>query len=233
MNALAQVRDLLTAFDRIDLGDKMEDCCGVAAMPEPEKKTRIYYPSLYLNGKDGGRDFAGIPESGTATVEYRVKERSVREDDEGKRRHSLMLEVRSLEPSGKGKGEAQRKADEDDEDEDDDLEEALGRIMDSLLTHFEAPLGERSRDGAGRYVGNETGGADPQTMAQAYGPGKKAAVTAGVAAGAAAAGGAAMGLRYAKQNYGGPGVPATESLKAAGGDMLRTMRKAWSRRLAR
>lgn len=41
--------------------------------------------------------------------------------------------------------------------------------LDAALTEF-APYGERTRDGAGRYIANETGGADPASMRQAYGP---------------------------------------------------------------
>lgn len=45
----------------------------------------------------------------------------------------------------------------------------LSARLDEGLAEFTV-YGERSRDGAGRFVGNETGGADPSSMRQAYGP---------------------------------------------------------------
>jgi hypothetical protein len=228
MDTLEQVHGMLTEFAKIDLGEKYEDRYG-CCLPETPKN-KVYYPSVYIAGDVGKRDLSTIPEEGKAVVEYRVKERSVREDDSGKKRQTTVLEIRSFEPDkskdSKGKENAAGESAK--------LVKELQASMEEVLTRFEAPLGARERDGAGRYVANETGGADPLTMRQAYGPSNKETLktAAAAAGGALLAGGAARGVRAVRRNYGGPGVPIKESLKAAAGDAKRAWRKRWAGRLA-
>ncbi|WP_050028918.1 hypothetical protein [Verrucomicrobium sp. BvORR034] len=214
--ALAEITGLLTSFEKLDLGEKYGEV-GCYTPPKPQDK---YYPSVYISSKGDGKDFTKIPRKGKATVEYRVRERTVREDEEGEKRHNLTLEIRSFEPTEEAKPADKAAA----------VKAEMLQAMDQL-TQLAAPLGERGRDGAGRFVGNETGGADPQTMKQAYGePKKKSGLLGPGLAAAALAGGAIAGVRKIRRNWGGPGVPMMDSLKAAGSHAKSSLRKAWAER---
>lgn len=211
--ALAQIGTLLHQFEKLDLGEKIGG--SVCEMPKPREK---YYPSVYISSQGEDKDFSKIPRKGKATVEYQVRERSVREDGDGAKRHNITIEIHTFDPI-----EAKKKT------------ETLKAEMLAAREHLielQAPLGERGRDGAGRFVGNETGGADPQTMKQAYGEPKpkQNRLAPGLAAAALVGGGAALGLAKVRRNWGGPGVPMMDSLKAAGTQARKGLRKAWAER---
>jgi hypothetical protein len=101
----------------------------------------------------------------------------------------------------------------------------------NALTEFD----DRPRNGDGMFESSAQAGIDPQSMTAAYGPPpkSKAPLLAAGAGTAALAGAGAIGVNKIRSNYGGPGVPFKDSLKAAAGDAGRAVRKRWSRRLAR
>jgi hypothetical protein len=90
----AQVTAALTQFGvKLDLGSKPgEDYC-IGPAYDPKKP---YYPSVYLRDKKGD-DYGQIPDTGTATVKYKVRSRTLRKNDDGER-HSLDLELLTFEP---------------------------------------------------------------------------------------------------------------------------------------
>lgn len=222
----------LTQFDKLDLGEKYDDrygCCGPA---KPEKK--IWYPTVYMNGK--GQDYSTIPANGKATIEYKVMSRTTSEDEDGKKRHNITLELHTFDPIDGTKDKSKAKGDGIASEVDvggkkdsaaKQLATEMGAMMGELMTRFGVEQVQRERSDAGTFVANETGGADPLTMKQAYGPKKKTVLAA--TAGAAAVGAGAMGLRAVKKNWGGPGVPLKDSLKAAGSHYGKQAKKALSR----
>lgn len=225
----------LNQFKALDLGTTP----GGGCCPEPYDPKKPYYPSIHIYDKPDSME--DIPEDGTALVKYKVTSRSTNERN-GKKRHSLSLDVLSFDPQGTKKEDAKKKADgkavaiamsngegrmtefargdqtmralkkftypkgKNIEEARDFIplrgERAASRAAQGLkllrkegimkrkkiglresgatlarLAHIErsSQFSEfsRPRDGDGQFVANVTGGADPVTMRQAYGPDPK------------------------------------------------------------
>jgi hypothetical protein len=86
----------------IDLGQKVPDYGSAIAGPEKTKKTKISYPTLYI---DGGSDLSKLQKDGWALIKYHRKKIALGEDSglgpamagsEGKDQASATLEVREL-----------------------------------------------------------------------------------------------------------------------------------------
>jgi hypothetical protein len=252
---------VLNQFKAMDLGmsDAERYPSGLSCGYDPKKKT---YPSIYLSGpKD---EFAELPDSGEAVIKYQVTRRST-EEENGKKRHSLTLEVRSIDPAASKKAAEAKKAEgravaiamsngegrmtnfaggyhRDEEGGIRKQKGVLAHLKRNAVTYAGTPLApigwvagaavdrlyrrprnlkksakesprkgdgarvggvlpdgrvstefNRPRDGDGQFVANVTGGADPVTMRQAYGPDpKKSKLLAPGAAAAALAGTAGL-----------------------------------------
>ncbi len=243
MPSLAQITALSQKFDAalnqfkaMDLGMSDSDRYPSLSAYDPKKKT---YPSIYLSGpKD---EFADLPDSGEAVIRYQVTRRST-EEENGKKRHSLTIEVRSLDPKAAAKAVEKKKAEgravaiatmSNGEGRMTNfaggrapapvlvplLNGAVGMMSPTMRKQMKSgkklakslslktggkppsmnrvPFGfsefNRPRDGDGQFVANTTGGADPVTMRQAYGPDpKKSKLLAPGAAAAAVAGTAGL-----------------------------------------
>lgn len=171
----------LNQFKALDLGMSDEERYGsspVISAYDPKKKT---YPSIYLAGpKD---DFMDLPDSGEAVIKYQVTRRSTEETD-GKKRHYLTIEVRSIDPKASMKAAEKKKA----EGRAVPIKTEMGEGSKFQVSSFTFA---RPRDGDGQFVANVTGGADPVTMRQAYGPDPKKSKLLAPGAAAAALGGTA------------------------------------------
>lgn len=171
----ARLDGILTEFKKLDLGSKPGEYggCGLVSAEAP----KVYYPTIYLPDSDD--DFE-LPEKGKAVVEYKVTRKSV-ETRGGKTKHSATLDILSIEPEeGKrGRGDKESKKGE--------VAKMLSALVGSrtvgqLDRRTVAPshrptefgYGERTRNGNGQFIANETGGADPTSMRQAYGPKRQA-----------------------------------------------------------
>lgn len=153
----AQLDGALQEFKKLDLGEKRSDY--LSSMPIDVKGP--HYPCLYLPDSEEDYD---LPDSGKATVEYKVTRRSKQTVD-GKTRHNATVEIKSLEPvSGKDKGTGGP----GDKGKKGEVAKMLSQIQASL-NEF-AGYGERPRSKNGTFVADETGGADPVSMRQAYAP---------------------------------------------------------------
>jgi hypothetical protein len=168
-----QVDAALTLFKSIDLGKTEKERYGECSLApyDPNAKS---YPTLYLDGDE----FADLPESGEAVVKYQVVRRST-DERKGKKRHSLTIEVRSMDPKSAAKAQEKQKAE--------GKAVPISTEMSALPSHAFA----RPRDGDGQFVANVTGGADPVTMRQAYGQDPKKSNLLAPGAAAAALGGTA------------------------------------------
>lgn len=261
MPSLAQITALSRQFDAalnqfkaMDLGmTDAERYPSSLGTYDPKKRT---YPSIYLSGSKD--EFADLPDSGEAVIKYQVTRRST-EEENGKKRHSLTIEVRSLDPKAAAKAVEKKKAEGRAVPIKTEMRTGvsalpsfeLARTTTQLLKTRRAPVvmkktgegGEirvsyrkkavpdagrreatayytddvkdargtaahmakqarkgqafsefnRPRDGDGQFVANTTGGADPVTMRQAYGPDtKKSKLLAPGAAAAAVAGTAGL-----------------------------------------
>jgi hypothetical protein len=134
-------------FAKVDLGEDREKYLGdVGAMPAQGPKK--WYPSLHVSGM--AKELP-LPDEGKAVITYKVKRRSSEKYD-GKEQHSATIEVQTIETP-----EAKRKA----------RTKAVVRRLFSMAEALE--FSDRPRNGDGQFVGAETGGADPNSMAAAYG----------------------------------------------------------------
>jgi hypothetical protein len=80
----------------IDLGKKLNDIMSISAI-SPEKE---HYPDLYISDTDDRR-LAEMPDTGEATIRYRIVSRTHREEGKGKNKDyscSLRLEILSIDP---------------------------------------------------------------------------------------------------------------------------------------
>jgi hypothetical protein len=80
----------------IPLGKKLGDMISVSAMRPDE----AHYPTIYIDDVDDRR-LAQMPDTGEATIKYRIKSRTHREEkkDKGKEHScSLCLEIVSINP---------------------------------------------------------------------------------------------------------------------------------------
>lgn len=87
----------------INLGMKMSDAMGPSMMATPESKE--HFPTLHLEWE---KEYP-LPDSGTLTVKFN-KTGETKSTHNGKTRHSLTLEIKSIESASEG----------DDDDEEDD-----------------------------------------------------------------------------------------------------------------
>ena len=99
----------------IDLGRKM----GVPAEPISVKRDEKVYPTLWIDEAEGSE--LELPDSGTMTISFVVKEKTERETEEGKT-CSYRLEVRSI--------------DGVEQDETDEPEETTEREFDKAVTTY-------------------------------------------------------------------------------------------------
>lgn len=76
----------------IDLGKKCDDLACPTPPASSKSESKVYYPSLYL---EGVADLKDIPESGEITIRYRRAALTVADRD-GKKRVSTELEVRAI-----------------------------------------------------------------------------------------------------------------------------------------
>lgn len=214
----------LNQFKALDLGTTPGGGCGL----EPYDPKKPYYPSIYISDKPDSME--DIPEDGTALVKYKVTSRSTNERN-GKKRHSLSLDVLSFDPQGTKKEDAKKKAEgravpiktefglgttgaligkavdvgggialavalknrrlQQMKMRGEAIRRAMktrpGSVRGSQFSEFNRP-----RDGDGQFVANVTGGADPVTMRQAYGPDPKKSKLLAPGAAAAALGTAGL-----------------------------------------
>lgn len=163
----------LREFGAIDLGYKWGDnWCGPAASSAEAKK--VQYPGIYISNLK--EDPGEIPDSGKATIEYKLTGRNMREEN-GKKTHGMTLDVLSFEPISAAKADAKAKAE--------------GKAVKMGSVRVLRQFSDRTRNGDGQFVGGATGGADPVTMRQAYGgkPAKNPLLAPGAAAAALAGAG--------------------------------------------
>jgi len=132
------------------LGEKPGDDCLGSCSPAPGP--RVWYPSLYLRRLKKSID---LPDEGEAKIKFKVTSRETNTRN-GETRHSATIDVMSIEtPDKEEKKPAAAVAKKVNLSA---LRPGMIRLADS-----------RPRDGNGQYVANETGGADPNSMAAAYG----------------------------------------------------------------
>lgn len=90
----------------IDLGKTYDEPEISPAEDAESSESKIHYPSLYLSDRP---DLAGLPDSGTATIEFKVISRTVSERD-GEKNVSIELEIHKitadLEPTKNGEDES-------------------------------------------------------------------------------------------------------------------------------
>ncbi len=156
----AKLKPGMIEFAKVDLGEDRDRYLGeVGAMPSAPKK---WYPSLHVSGL--AKELP-LPDEGKATITYKVKRRSSEKYD-GKEQHSATIEVQTIETDEKkmangglrrGKPGAVKRLFS--------ASAASGLRRDKLRLEFS----DRPRNGDGQFVANETGGADPNSMAAAYG----------------------------------------------------------------
>lgn len=75
-----------------DYGSMYDPCCSSACKVAGQKK---YYPSLYISDRADDLD---LPMTGTATIKYKLRSKTTRQDEEGKKKHSAEIEVQSIDP---------------------------------------------------------------------------------------------------------------------------------------
>lgn len=82
---------LVELAKKIDLGDHFE---GPTCAPL-DSNPRVNYPTLYVSGK---KESVELPDKGTATIQYRIRNRSMTKYGEDEAKHSVDIEVQSIEP---------------------------------------------------------------------------------------------------------------------------------------
>ena len=96
------------------------------ALPAPASDSpQPYYPSLYL---DNHPDLSELPDEGHATIKYKVNNRTISKDKDGKKRHSVSLEVHNIDPH-RGKHHIQKHKESMEGSE---SEEAMDKMMGEL-----------------------------------------------------------------------------------------------------
>jgi hypothetical protein len=106
----------------IDLASKPKDGMAVATVI-PEEPSEIFYPSHYLNDREGLEDAPDAGSTGSATIQYKVvsKTDSMRADGNGQKKStSVELEILSITFSGET------------EEEDDEIERGLREAEKSM-----------------------------------------------------------------------------------------------------
>lgn len=85
----------------IDLGRKLDDMISIKAIDADKP----HYPELFISDTDDKR-IASMPDTGTATIKYRVVSRTHREEKNGNGKEcscSLRLEILSIDPPASNK----------------------------------------------------------------------------------------------------------------------------------
>lgn len=78
-------------FAKMDLAEKPYPLgCGCS----PASSNKKYYPTLYVNRQDK----IDLPMKGKATIEYRLRSKTARQDEDGKMTESADIEVISIDP---------------------------------------------------------------------------------------------------------------------------------------
>lgn len=116
----------------IDLASKPEKGLTMAEIV-PQDSPEVYYPSLYLNDREGLDDAPDAGSTGSATIQYKVvsKTDSMRADGNGQKKStSVELEILSITFSGskssdedeieKGLREAEESESEDEENDEEE-----------------------------------------------------------------------------------------------------------------
>lgn len=182
----------LVEFAKMDLGESSSMLAGCCA---PAEKNKKWYPSFYVNKAEK----LDLPLTGKATIEYRLRSQTKRQDDAGKVSHSADIEVLSIDPEVEeikpvagGKAVITKKD--------------FGRIMPRAV-RFGAKLNGslRGRDAAA-LVEFARAGAKPVPRKGLLGPSGRAIAT-GVATGVAVPvilGGAALAMRTAHNRKNDP-----------------------------
>lgn len=94
---------VLNEFKAMDLGTKP----GEGLCPEPYDPKAPYYPSIYINEQKDSLD--DIPAEGKAVIKYKVRSRTTSERN-GVKKHSMSLDVLSIDPEVAQKDDAKKKA---------------------------------------------------------------------------------------------------------------------------
>lgn len=82
----------IVEFAKMDLAEKpYEGSLGCCAPASPQKK---YYPTLYINRQDK----IDLPAKGKAVIEYRLRSKTQRQDENGKMTESADVEILSIDP---------------------------------------------------------------------------------------------------------------------------------------
>jgi hypothetical protein len=82
-------------MSKIDLGKKLGDIISI----EPMEKNDVHYPSLHLDGDD--KRLADLPDSGTLTIHYKIRDRthSEHKEKDGKKHScSVTLDITGIDP---------------------------------------------------------------------------------------------------------------------------------------
>jgi hypothetical protein len=115
----------------IDLSSKPEKGMTVAEIV-PQDSPQVYYPSLYLNDREGLNDAPDAGSTGSATIQYKVvsKTDSMRAEGNGQKKStSVELEILSITFSDSESGDEDeiekglREAEESEDEENDEEEE--------------------------------------------------------------------------------------------------------------
>ena len=136
---------------KLDLGySDAEAGCGISSY-DPKKRR---YPTMYVHGCPDPTD---LPMTGKAVIDYKITEKRVRTTEGDGSKHSMDIEVRSIEPmegkSGKKlKGEAKPVT-------------GLSSLFPGMIQFADS----RGRNPQGQFVDTDLAGANPEAMRRAYG----------------------------------------------------------------
>lgn len=136
-NALAaRVRRSVIQLEKYDLGSLPEVYSSCCATPEKPSEPQKRYPRLCIDGDHA----IPLPKSGQAIIDYRVRSVESHEDADGNERHSMGLEIQSIEPVGSASEDETAEDEIDDEDSDESADESLSARVDRVI---ELAFGDR------------------------------------------------------------------------------------------
>ena len=75
----------------IDLGMKYD---SPEVAPAKDNAEKVHFPSLYVDSEE---DLSQLPDEGTMTICYKVRNRSKNENQDGDVKHSITIDVTSIE----------------------------------------------------------------------------------------------------------------------------------------
>jgi hypothetical protein len=153
LQRLAELDSSITELSgKLDLGYSDADTgCGIGSY-DPKKRR---YPSMYVHGCPDPTD---LPMTGKAIIDYKITEKRVRTTEGDGSKHSMDIEVRSIEPmEGKAgkklKGEAKPIT-------------GLSALRPGMIQFADS----RGRNPQGQFVDTDLAGANPEAMRRAYDP---------------------------------------------------------------